>query len=66
MAFTADQLSALETAAATGQLSVRFGDREIRYQALGDLMRAIDRARQDVQATGTRRQTRRYPEYSRG
>ena len=67
LAFTAAHLAALETAAASGQLSVQIGDRRIQYQSLADLMNAIKMARQDVLASGSAgRATRRYPEHGRG
>jgi hypothetical protein len=66
MAFTSAQLSALETAAATGQLSVQIGDRRIQYQSLADLLQAIDIARRDVAGSSALRSTRRYPEFHSG
>lgn len=66
MAFSADQLAALESAAATGTLSVRMGDRTVTYQSLADLLSAIDIARRDVVGASALRSTRRYPEYGRG
>jgi hypothetical protein len=71
MAFSAAQLSALETAAASGQLRVQLGDKVIQYQTLPDLLTAIRMARADVAAASTGasaiyRGTTRYLEYSRG
>lgn len=70
MAFSATQLAALETAAASGQLQVTLGDKTIRYQSLPDLLAAIRLARLDVAAaTGTSaiyRGTTRFLEYNRG
>ncbi|MFZ4792339.1 MAG: phage head-tail joining protein [Candidatus Competibacteraceae bacterium] len=45
MAFTADQLTALEKAAASGQLRVQLGDKVIQYQTLTELMAVIRMAR---------------------
>lgn len=53
MAFTATQLAALETAAASGQLQVTLGDKTIRYQNLPDLLAAIRLARADVVAAAS-------------
>lgn len=47
MAFTADQLTALEKAAASGQLRVQLGDKVIQYQTLTELMAVIRMARAD-------------------
>lgn len=48
MAYTQDQLTALETAIASGQLSVRFNNREIRYQSLNDMISLRDRMRGEL------------------
>ena len=42
MAFTCQQLEALESAIANGALELRIGDKTIRYQNMMDLMRARD------------------------
>lgn len=67
MAFTANQLAALESAAASGRLTVQLGDRRIQYQSLSEMLRAIDMARRDVAAAaGLTGPARRYLEHSRG
>lgn len=67
MAFSAEQLAALETAAASGKLVVQLGDRRIQYQSLGDLLRAIEVAKRDVQAAaGSGLPRRHYMAFSRG
>ena len=53
MAFSAEQLAAMEAAAASGQLRVQLGDKSIVYQNLDQLLRAISMARSDVTATTT-------------
>jgi hypothetical protein len=67
MAFSAEQLTALETAAASGKLSVQLGDRRVQYQSLSDLLKAIEVAKRDVQtAAGMGGPVRRYVDFSRG
>lgn len=71
MAFSAAQLAALESAAASGQLRAQVGDLILQYQTLPDLMAAIRMARADVaaatqNASAIYRGTTRYLEYSRG
>lgn len=67
MAFSAEQLAALETAAASGKLVVQLGDRRVQYQSLGDLLKAIEVAKRDVQAAaGAGGPVRRYVDFSRG
>jgi hypothetical protein len=48
MAFTTEQLTALETAISTGQLSVRFNGREIRYQSTKEMIWLRDRMRGEL------------------
>jgi hypothetical protein len=48
MAFTTEQLTALETAISSGQLSVRFNGREIRYQSTSEMIRLRDRMRSEL------------------
>ena len=47
MAFTQEQLDALESAIASGELRVKYGDppREVEYRSMTDLMRARDTVR---------------------
>lgn len=53
MAFSAEQLAAMETAAASGQLRIQMGDKVVQYQSLDMLLKAIIMARSDVTATTT-------------
>jgi hypothetical protein len=48
MAFTTEQITALEIAISTGQLSVRFNGREIRYQSTSEMIRLRDRMRSEL------------------
>lgn len=68
MAFTAEQLTAMESAAAQGLTHVQTGEKIIKYQTLPDLLAAIRLARADVAAAaGTARPCQRhYLEHSRG
>lgn len=71
MAFTAVQLASLEAAAASGQLRVRLGEKEVVYQSLPDLIAAINLARSDVARTAAGdtalyRGTTRYLQHGRG
>lgn len=66
MAFTAEQLAAMEQAAAQGLTHVQIGDKILRYQSLPDLIAAIKLARADVSASTNPPPRRRYLEYGRG
>jgi hypothetical protein len=66
VAFTSEQLSALEAAASTGALTVKFADRLGTYQSLSDLLEAIKLARRDVSAASGSQSRRIYLEHGRG
>jgi len=40
MAFTTDDLAAIDAAIASGELTVQQGDRQVTYRSIGDLERA--------------------------
>lgn len=50
MAFSQEQLDALETAIASGTLEVRVGDKVVRYQTTADMIRARDLLRDQLNA----------------
>ena len=64
MAYTFEQLAALERALATGEQRVTFGDRTVEYRSIDDLIAAIGVVRRGLEeqaiASGTaRRRARR-------
>ena len=48
MAFTLSQLESVETAIASGTLTVRMGDRLVTYQSLSDLIKLRDLMRGEL------------------
>lgn len=54
MAFTSDQLTALEQAYAAGELTVRHGDKSITYANMDALWAAILRLRRALRSSSTR------------
>jgi hypothetical protein len=50
MAFTAAQLTALETALAKGEKRVSFGDKTVEYRSVEELQQAIDAVKRDLHA----------------
>jgi hypothetical protein len=48
MAFSQDQLNALESAIAQGALSVRFADRTVTYHSLGEMLKLRDTMRAEL------------------
>jgi hypothetical protein len=64
MAYTPEQLTALERALATGEQRVTFGDRTVEYRSVDELIAAIGVVRrglqeQDIAAGTVRRRPRR-------
>ena len=53
MAFTADQLAAVEAALTSGELTVKFNDRLITYRSVDELKTAREMIRADLAAAGT-------------
>lgn len=43
MAFTSDDLDRIRAAIATGELRVRYADREVEYRSIDDLLKAEQR-----------------------
>lgn len=48
MAFSAEDLDALEDAIATGALEVEYEDRKVRYRSLNEMLRARDLVRKKL------------------
>lgn len=67
MAFTQQHITALETAIASGTLSVRYGDRQVTYQSLSDMRRLLKQMRSEVAgAAGQRPRSRTMRMYQAG
>jgi hypothetical protein len=62
MAWTQDQLDAIERAIASGTTRVKYKDREVQYSSLEDLMRVRQMMLADLQPGGTKT---RYPSFDR-
>lgn len=65
MAWTTDQLAAVEEAIATGALRVKYIDREIQYQSTSELLRLRDRMRIAL-GLADPTQSRKYGSFSKG
>lgn len=59
MAFTQQQINALEAAIASGTLSVRYGDRQVTYQSLSEMRRLLRQMRAEAGAAAGQRPRRR-------
>lgn len=66
MTFTVDDLNAVETAIASGELTVISEGRQVTYRSMFDLMRARDLIRLELQQAGTLTKKKRYSFISRG
>lgn len=51
MAWTAEQISKLEAAIATGALTVRYADRLVTYRSLDEMQRLLQDMRDEVNGT---------------
>ena len=62
MSWTADDVSRLKAAIASGQLSVRIGERQITYQSVDAMLTALDRMQADIATASPQRKpaTSRY------
>lgn len=57
MAFTLNQLNAIDAAIASGQLSVTYDGKKVEYRSIDDLRKARDIIRGELVATGVLSQT---------
>ncbi|ABB56764.1 phage head-tail joining protein [Synechococcus elongatus] len=62
MAFTQEDLQALEAAIASGCDEVAYGDKRVRYKTLSQMLQARDLMRKELLGKG-RTTTRRYIQY---
>ena len=64
MAYTQDQLTAITDAIALGATTVKYGDKEVTYRSLSDMLRLVDVMKTEL---GIKQNTRRkYTSFSRG
>lgn len=64
MAYTQDQLTALTEAIALGANTVKYGDKEVTYRSLSDMLRLVDVMKTEL---GIKQNTKRkYASFSRG
>ena len=66
MTFTTSDLTAIESAIASGELTVISEGRQVTYRSMLDLMRARDTIRRELQNAGTLPKKKRYSFISRG
>lgn len=64
MAYTLEQLTALETAIAEGALKIEYGDKKVEYRSLNEMIKIRDIIRKDLGTLKTPRRT--YAEFSKG
>lgn len=66
MTFTTSDLTAIESAIASGELTVISEGRQVTYRSMLDLMRARDTIRTELQNAGTLTRKKKYSFISRG
>lgn len=64
MAYTANDLTAIESAIKEGTLEVQYGDKRVRYRSLDEMMRIRDLIRAELGLTSPR--LRRYGQFNKG
>jgi hypothetical protein len=64
-AWTTDDLAALEKAVAQGALRVKYGDKEVEYRSLSEMMRLVDMMRKDLGLASTT-SGRKFAEFNKG
>lgn len=65
MAFTSDDLDAIETAIKSGQLSVAYRDRNVTYRSLDEMLKIRDMIRDEVGSRSSFESRGRYIRTSR-
>ena len=67
MAFTIDQLTALDAAIAQGALTVKYADKEVTYRSLNEMLQLRDLMNKEVNpASNVEPRGRKYAEFSNG
>jgi hypothetical protein len=64
-AWTTDDLATLEKAIAQGALRVKYGDKEVEYRSLSEMMRLVDLMRKDL-GIASQNSGRKFAEFSKG
>lgn len=60
MAFTSADLTAIETAIASGELSVQYADRRVQYRSVDELLRARETIAKAIDSASGRRRPRQF------
>jgi hypothetical protein len=63
MAYTQEQIHTLEQAIAEGALSVKYGDKQVTYRSLAEMIRTLEMMKESL---GQRRPRRVYGEVTKG
>lgn len=66
MSFTLEQLTAIESAIASGELTVISNGRQVTYRSISDLIKARDMIKQSLEAAGTLTKRKKNAYISRG
>lgn len=66
MAFTQEQLTALESSIALGALEVQYTDRKVKYHSLSEMMRLRDAMRAELGHSGAGQIAASYPTFAKG
>jgi len=65
MAWTQEQLDAIEAAIAQGVLEIEYADKKVKYNSLNDMLRVRDLIRNELGIT-TNTSNRKYAQFNKG
>lgn len=66
MAYTVDQLTALDSAIAQGTRSVKYGDKWVEYRSLDEMLRIRDAMREELGLNANKRSNRKFASFNKG
>lgn len=66
MAYTVEQLTALENSIANGSTTVKYGDKEVQYRSLSEMLRIVSIIKNQLYPNSVRTNRRKFVEMGRG
>lgn len=64
MAWTSADLTAIESAISKGAMKVKYGDKELTYRTLDEMLRVRDKIRKDLELTNSTQKI--FPKFGKG
>lgn len=66
MAYTVEQLTALENSIANGSTTVKYGDKEVQYRSLNEMLRIVSIIKNELYPNAIKTNRRKFVEMGRG